>query len=325
MTTYFPNVGENHMLKTVLATNQMTVGLFKNVVAADGGVTFANFTEWTEGGGRDYAAHVLEPAVNESALTAAQWFVSTNSTGKGSGAWCESSAVAPYVEWSFNAVDVADAATVYGAFAYSRVIPFDSGGNAHAPNKGRIMVGDIVQGKTSGAYATVTGVWVNSGTWAAGTAAGWLAIKDQTGVFVDNEGLKRKGAVSVIALSGGGANLVAGDPFEITGFGGEGATGVVRTVTASAATAVALATPGFGYSATGIAVPCTMLSGAGTGLSVNISTLSTIDLATTNTGTLFAGDAHKIVMWMETFSTAQAITEAGQKIRLTVNLTLSST
>jgi hypothetical protein len=323
MSTYFPNVGENFMLKTILASNQMNVGLFKNVVAADGGVTFANFTEWGTTG--TYVTHVLEPVVNETALAASQWYLSTNSSGKGSGAWAETSSAIPYIEWSFNSTDVATAGTVYGAFAWSRVLPFDSGGDTHTQKKGRIHVGDIVQGKITGAYATVTAVWVTSGTWAAGTAAGWLAIKDQTGTFQNDEGIKRKGAVSVIALSAAGANLVAGDPFEITGFGGEGATGVVRTVTASAATALGLATNGCGYSATGLNVPCTMLSGAGTGLTCNITTLSTTDLATTNTGTLFAGDSHKIIMWMETFSTPQAITTDGQKIRLTINLTLSTT
>jgi hypothetical protein len=59
-----------------------------------------------------------------------------------------------------------------------RQVVFTSGGVAE------IEIGDVMTGATSGATATVMRVQVLSGSWAAGTAAGWLTIGGQVGTFV---------------------------------------------------------------------------------------------------------------------------------------------
>jgi hypothetical protein len=270
---------------------------------------------------------VLEPVVNETALAASQWYVASNSSGKASAQWCETSSAAAYIEWTFNSTDVADAATVYGAFAWSFILPFDSGGGATLPEYGEIKVGDIVQGGTSSAYGTVTAVWLTSGTWAAGTAAGWLALKSKSGTFQDNEAIKLKGSVRKsggLVLSAAGTSYSAGELVEISAYGGNGALVSVISAAGGTVDTVAWAGGGCGYSGTGTNLGTRSLTGSGTGLTVNVTNFGTVDVGTTNTGTTYAGDAHKIVMWMETFSEEQAVDTNGQKIRLTINLTMSS-
>lgn len=64
-----------------------------------------------------------------------------------------------------------------------RDLAFTSGGTTE------IVVGDWIVGATSAAKAEVVGVTLASGTWAGGTAAGTLRIKNQHGTF-QSENLK---------------------------------------------------------------------------------------------------------------------------------------
>jgi hypothetical protein len=56
-------------------------------------------------------------------------------------------------------------------------VPFSSGGT------NTLTVGNIIVGATSGSRATLKNVLVYSGTWAAGDAAGFLIVDDQSGTF----------------------------------------------------------------------------------------------------------------------------------------------
>jgi hypothetical protein len=59
--------------------------------------------------------------------------------------------------------------------------------------------GDVINGQTSGATATITRVVLSSGTWAAGTAAGYLTFASVTGTFQAGENLRR--GVTTYALA----------------------------------------------------------------------------------------------------------------------------
>jgi hypothetical protein len=313
------------VLKNILATNQMLVGLYRNVVPSDGGTSFSDFTEYTKTG--TYITETLDNVVNESALAAGQYYVSTNSSGKASGAWCETSSAAKYLEWTFNTTDAALLYTVYGAFAWSYVLPFDSGGAVTLPEYGEIKVGDVVKGATSGAYAEVTAVWLTSGTWLAGTAAGWLAIKGKTGTFQNNEAMILRNSFprsGGLVLSAAGTGYSAGELVEVSAKGGVGALVSVLSAAGGTVDTIAYAGGGHSYSASGTNLGTRTRTGAGTGLTVNVDSWCAVDRATTDTGTSFAGDAHAIVMWYEIFSESQLIDTNGQKIRLTVDLTMST-
>ena len=56
----------------------------------------------------------------------------------------------------------------------AKVIAFTSGGTTE------IKAGDTLKGNTSGAEAVIQQVIVDTGTWAAGTAAGWLILRPGT-------------------------------------------------------------------------------------------------------------------------------------------------
>lgn len=152
MSLYFPNVSELELMQAILNTMQFTMGLHKNVVSADGGLTMLTVNELTAGGGRTYASKALTMDF-ATIITADKWRISTNVAGKAEAQYSND-----YLEWEFNANDVADGETVYGVFGYTNVIPFDAGAV-------EIKVGDIIEGGTSGATGIVTGVVVTSGTW----------------------------------------------------------------------------------------------------------------------------------------------------------------
>lgn len=90
-----------------------------------------------------------------------------------------------YVEL-FN---VTDAISQFANFQW--VMPFSAGGS----NGNVISAGDKIKGATSGAIATVEAVLIASGSFAAGTAAGFLVLQEGslTGTF---------GAENVTILSG---------------------------------------------------------------------------------------------------------------------------
>jgi hypothetical protein len=234
---YVPNDGERLALKALLSSCALRVGLFKNVLNPDGSTNFNLIQELTQGGSRGYATKDLPNVVNESGLAAGQWFLSVDSSGRASAQWCDSvgGPSKPYLEWTFNDYDVADGVTIYGAFGFTRIIPFNQGSAAINP-------GDTVAGASSGASAVVTAVWLTSGSWGEGNAAGWLAVKTQSGAFQN------------------GGNLQV-----------------------SAATK-----------------------------------------AVSNTGTLFAGDSLKTLVFMEAFSDPKAVTLGGQKLQYTLTLSMGT-
>ena len=230
MSLYVPNESELEMMRAILAVQAWVVGLYKNVVSPDGSMTMFQLEEMPTGSSRTYAQKALTQDF-AAALAANKWYLSLNASGKAEGAYHDT-----FLEFEFAAADVADVNTVRGVFAFTWLLPFDAGLVA-----GPIKVGDTVTG-AGGGSGVVTGVVVTSGTWAAGTAAGYLFIKTKTGTFANNE-----------ALSVG-------------------------------------ATP----------------------------------MATSNTGTLFAGDAHKKLVLMEELPDAKLIDTAGQKIRVNLKWTLST-
>lgn len=61
--------------------------------------------------------------------------------------------------------------------ALGKELAFTSGGTYV------LAVGDVITGETGGATATVTGISLESGTYAAGTAAGHITFASQTGTF----------------------------------------------------------------------------------------------------------------------------------------------
>ena len=195
MSTFYPNEGELLILLTALANLPMKVGIYKNVVAQDGGVTYAQFSELTQGGGRAYATKVLDNKVQKTALTTSTWYLYVNSQGKAEADYCYGTAPTAYIDWTMNSVDAADAATAHGIFGWAVVIPFDQGSAI-------INAGDTVTWATSTATASVADVIVMSGTW-AGTAAGYLIVENQsTTAFQDNENLQVATVTKAVSNTG---------------------------------------------------------------------------------------------------------------------------
>lgn len=56
-----------------------------------------------------------------------------------------------------------------------------------------ISAGDTITGASSSETAEVTSVTVTSGTWSAGTAAGYISIKNNSGTWTDNENITVSG------------------------------------------------------------------------------------------------------------------------------------
>jgi hypothetical protein len=82
-------------------------------------------------------------------------------------------------------------------------LAFNTGTNALAE-------GNTIVGQTSGATGTITRVVLSSGTWAAGTAAGYLTFASVTGTFQSGENL-RIGATTY-ALAGGAQAAITLSP-----------------------------------------------------------------------------------------------------------------
>jgi hypothetical protein len=194
---YIPNVGEMAMLRQLLATMEMQLGLYKNQVVPDGSTVMNTLVELPTGGGRAYAPKILKNDVCEDALTAAKWYLALNAQGKAEGQYSNAAQ-----SWVMNATDVGDGNTIYGAFGFVWVLPFDTGLAA-----GPIKVGDTVVG-AGGATGIVVAVQPISGTWGAGDAAGYLFLKTKTGTFVNNEALS-VGATPMASANTGVEN--AGD------------------------------------------------------------------------------------------------------------------
>lgn len=308
MPSFYPNEGEILMQMFGLSGLPQKVGLFRNVVPQDGGVTFTSFTELPSGGGRNYATKTIDNAINMSALTLNQWFISTNAAGRSEAAYCAQSPPTTYMEWVFNSTDVADGYSVYGAFRWVEVLPFDSGSLV---NDRQLQVGDVIVGGTSGAYGTIAAIVLFSGTWAAGTAAGWIVLKTTSGTWQDGEAIAIKGEVATIAAAptAGGTGYADGDLVKVVETGGDEALIVVVLTAAGVVTDMALAHGGKGYSVAS-GKTTSKITGAGNDdLTIEVTAIgnATKDYATTNTGTLFAGDLHKKVVVADLLTTPQAV------------------
>lgn len=98
-----------------------------------------------------------------------------------------------------------------------RELAFTSGGVTE------ITEGQTITGATSGATAVLTRVMLESGSWAAGTAAGKFIFASQTGVFVaENINVGASLNLATVAGNGTAITLLPGGryEFEITNFGG---------------------------------------------------------------------------------------------------------
>jgi hypothetical protein len=191
---YFPNVGELEMLKAEMIAQPIHLGLYSNQVIADGNTTMDTLEELLSGGGRGYALKELTNEVVLNALTADKWLISTNAQGKAQAQYHNAA-----LTWIMTAMDVADGKTIYGAFGYALVVPFDGGVT-------EIKVGDTITGHTSAATGIVTQVRKFSGTWAGGTAAGELVIKTKTGTFQNDEEIWVSGAKVAVSNTGATAD-----------------------------------------------------------------------------------------------------------------------
>ena len=167
VTIYVPNEGEKEALRAILKTKALVLGLYKNAVIGEGATIFESFTEWPSDGGRAYTRKELSIDLVENGVAADKWFLTTNALGRAEGQY--SNAV---LSWNFNAIDVADSASVYGVFAFSWFLPFNAGSK-------EIKVGDTVKGAISGATGPVIGVCLISvlGNWHRSPAAWTLRAK----------------------------------------------------------------------------------------------------------------------------------------------------
>lgn len=303
----FTNIGELEALEALVSRKAMIVGLYKNsVVPTDGSLTIASLTEMPTGGGRGYAPIALPRTLNYTALALNQWYLSLNSSGK---AQAQFSNVAQ--QWTMAAADVADGNTVQGMFVYCLKIPFITG-------TVEIKVGDTIKGVTSAATGIVTGVVLTSGTWALGTAAGYIYIETQTGTWQTAENITRQGAVATVTVVAAGLNYAVGDIIQITQTGGSSIKLVVSTIGGGGAvTGVVVVSGGMGYAlATGL--PTTHLSGSGNdALTITIASLATTAYAVSATATQNSGDSWKELLGVNAMSSPTQITQVGQPITVT--------
>lgn len=72
--------------------------------------------------------------------------------------------------------NLTDEDKIHFGHPFARQLPFTSGGTTE------ILMGHELKGATSGATARVLGVLTDTGTWAAGTAAGWIFIDEMSKV-----------------------------------------------------------------------------------------------------------------------------------------------
>ena len=308
---YCPNEGEKEALRAILKTKALVLGLYKTAVIGEGATLFSSLTEWATGGGRAYVRKELTIDLVEDAVAASKWFLTTNVLGRAEGQY--NNAV---LSWAFNAVDVADAASVYGVFAFSWQLPFDAGAI-------EVKVGDKIKGVTSGATGIVTGVCVISGTWAAGTAAGYLDIMTKTGTFQNDEDITIYGAINATSLgTAAGTGYAVGDMFNIVQAGASGGKGIVLTVNAGAVLTFGIIAPGTGYTVADNKTTTKITGGGDDALTVDVDTLAATVYAVTNTGA--TADAHKNLMAIWPFSSPLSIAADGQAATWDMRMALAT-
>jgi len=197
MSLYVVNEGEQEMMRCILAMQEWHLGLYKNVFSPSGALSMLNIEEMPTGGGRGYAQKTLSMDF-ALAQTTDKWYIAQNAAGKSEGIYSDD-----YLDFEFNSADVADGNTVYGAFAFCYVIPFDAG-TANGP----FVPGDTVTGASSTATAVVTGMILTSGAW-DGSAAGYLFVKTKSATaFQDGENLQVSAVTVAVSNTG---TLYGGD------------------------------------------------------------------------------------------------------------------
>lgn len=307
---YAPNCGEIEALRAVILNKPLVLGLYRTTVVPDGSMVIGTLTEMADGGGRGYAAKALSRDI-AAASAADKWVLSTNAQGRAEAGY--NNAV---LTWTFNAFDVADGYTVQGVFAYTWRLPFDAGAK-------EIKVGDVIKGVTSAATGVVAEVCLLSGTWAAGTAAGYLTIGTKTGTFQDGENITILGAVSTFSISAAGTGYALGDIITITQTGASGAKLVVTAVDGyGGITDAVVVEGGMNYTVdTGLATVA--LTGSGNDdAEIDISTLAATVYAVTNTGA--TADASKVLITVWAFPAGVEIATDGQSITWDMKLALYS-
>jgi hypothetical protein len=311
VSVYVPNQGEKEALRAIIKSKALVLFLYKNPVMGEGTVVFEHLTEWTEGGGGTYARKELSIDIVEDAVAAAKWFLTTNALGRAEGQY--NNAV---LSWNFNAVDVAYGASVHGVGAFSWVLPFDAGAI-------EIKVGDKIKGVTSGATGIVTSVCLISGSWGAGTAAGYLDIMTKTGTFQNDENITIVGAIATGSIGNApGDGYAVGDIFAVVQAGASGGKGVVTTVNAGAVTGFVIVDPGTGYTV-GDNKATAKITGAGDdAFTFDVDTLAVTVYAVTNTSA--TADAHKRLMEFWPFTTPLPIASDGQTATWDMKLALAT-
>jgi hypothetical protein len=306
MSVYIPNEAEKEALKAILLQQAMVLFLCKNQIQPDGNTVFATLEEMPTGGGRGYAPFVLTNNVKEGVVVADKWAMMVNASGKAEATYSNATKV-----WTFLAPDVADVNTVFGVGGYFLILPFTTGAK-------EIKVGETI--KQGSATAIVTGVDLTSGSWAAGTAAGNLYLKMQTGTFAAGD-ICIQGEILALTETptDPGSGYDVGELFSIGG-DGEGGVGVVLTVDAGAVLTVGTvpAAGGRNY-AVGTGKATAKLTGGGDdALTVAVATLKTAAYAA------IAGDSSKKLMFVEALTTPIPITALGQTVSYTPKFTMST-
>ncbi len=174
----YTNVGEMELLIAKINNRGIFLGLYKHVlVPTDGSLVWGSVQEMPTGGGRGYARIPLTRVMNFSGLALNQWYGSLNAGGKYQFQYSNAA-----LQWIMTSQEVTDANTVQGVFGACFMLPFDLGAT-------EIKKGDVIQGLSSGATATVTDVVLLTGTWGGGTAAGFLYLESKSGNFQNDENL----------------------------------------------------------------------------------------------------------------------------------------
>lgn len=114
-------------------------------------------------------------------------------------------------------------ASGWSAVALGREVAFTSGGTYE------IVEGNTITGATSGATAVITRVVLQTGSWAAGTAAGYLVFASQTGTFqAENLNVGANLNVATIAGNSSAITLSPSGRYEFVNHNFSGATNTFR-------------------------------------------------------------------------------------------------
>lgn len=212
-TAFFPFSGGLDMTTPAIATKSGTARLALNYEATISGYRRISGYERFDGRTSPTDAYLAAAAGSEQTAMDAARAAITAVPGSGPvrGVWVYNDNVYAFRDNVGGTAGVMHKATVAGwsAVTLPKTVAFTSGGTYE------IVEGDVITGATSGATATVRRVFVTSGTWAAGTAAGTLVLSGQTGNFT-GENLNVAANLNVATIAGNSAQttLPAGGKYE---------------------------------------------------------------------------------------------------------------